>query len=253
MTHPVARYVPLLIDGDLDGLLELFGNVPRVNDPRLGWVEGPRFELFVATSYEGLSLRQASVEHLTTTSTALGAVEECVLSLVREGRTVRLPVAVAAVIASDVLTSLHIYHSMLPLMGAHAIRGPILPALPGIVLPDVVARYHERLAVGDVAGTLEQFDPAGVVREPTGEAYRHRGAAEMLRFYGRLLASGGISVERCALTDDGISCALEYNLTAWGSLFVPHQAGIAVYERAPTGLLAAVRLYDDFDRPTVTA
>jgi SnoaL-like protein len=253
VTHPVARYVPLLIDGDLDGLLELFGNVPRVNDPRLGWVEGPTFELFVATSHEGLSVRQAHVEHLTTTSTALGAVEECVLSLVREGRTVRLPVAVAAVIASDVLTSLHIYHSMLPLMGAHAIRGSILPARPGIGLPEVVARYLERVAAGDVTGTLEQFEAAGVVREPTGEDYEHRGTAELMRFYGRLLASGGISVERCALTDDGTSCALEYNLTALGSILVPHQAGIAVFERAPTGLLAAVRLYDDFERPTATA
>lgn len=253
MTHPVARYVPLLIDGDLDGLLELFGNVPRVNDPRLGWVEGPTFELFVAASYEGLSVRQARVEHLATTSTALGAVEECVLSLVREGRTVRLPVAVAAVIASDVLTSLHIYHSMQPLMGAHAVRGPILPALPAIRLPPVVERYHERLGVGDVAGTLKQFDGAGVVREPAGEAYEHRGAADLLRFYGRLLASGGISVERCSATDDGTSCALEYNLTAWGGILVPHQAGIAVYQRARTGLLAAVRLYDDFERPTAAA
>lgn len=253
MTHPVARYVPLLIEGDLDGLLELFGDVPRVNDPRLGWVEGPRFEPFVAASSEGLSLRQARVEHLATTSTALGAVEECVLSLVREGRTVRLPVAVAAVIASGFLTSLHIYHSMLPLMGAHAIRGPILPARPGIGLRGVVERYHERLAAGDVAGTVEQFDAAGVVREPTGEAYEHRGTAALVRFYGRLLASGGISVERCSLTDDGNSCALEYNLTAWGSILVPHQAGIAVYERAATGLLAAVRLYDDIERPTPPA
>ena len=249
MTHPVARYVPLLIDGDLNGLLALFGDVPRVNDPRLGWVEGPRFELFVAASCEGLSLRQAKVEHRTTTSTALGAVEECVLSLVRRGRTVRLPVAVAAVIASDVLTSLHIYHSMLPLMGAHAIRVPILPARPAIGLPLVVERYHEELAAGDVPGTLRQLDAAAVVREPSGEADEHRGTAELRRFYGRILATGGISVEHCSLTDDGVSCALEYNLTAWGRFLVPRQAGIAVYERAPTGLLAAVRLYDDFEPP----
>ena len=184
MTHPVSRYVPLLIEGDLEGLLDLFGNAPRINDPRLGWVEGPGFELFVAASFDGLSERQARVEHLTTTSTALGAVEECILSLVRRGRRVRLPVAIAAVIASEVLTSIHIYHSMWPLMGAHAIRAPILPALAGDRLPEVVERYHELLAAGDARGMLAQFEGDGLVREPTGESARAPGperAAALLR------------------------------------------------------------------------
>jgi hypothetical protein len=197
VTHPLSRYVPLLIDGDLEGLLDLFGNTPRINDPRLGWVEGAAFELFVAASSEGLAERQARVEHLTTTSTARGAVEECILSLVR----------------------------------------------------GVVGRYHERLAVADLGGTVAQFEAAGAVREPAGERLVHRGRVELQRFYGRLLARGGISVERCSLTDDGSSCALEYNLTTWGDSFLPHQAGIAVYERARSGFLAAVRLYDDIERP----
>jgi hypothetical protein len=247
--HPVSRYVPLLIDGDLEGLLDLFGNAPRINDPRLGWVEGERFEPFVAAAFDGLAERRARVEHLTTTSTALGAVEECVLSLVRRGETVRLPVAIAAVIASDVLTSIHIYHSMRPLMGAHAIRPPILPARPGLKLPDVIERYHERLAVGDAPGVLEQFDARGLLREPTGERDLHQGKEALLRFFGGLFESGAISVERCSVTDDGTSCALEYNLTGWGGVLLPHQAGIAVYERTRTGLLGAVRLYDDVKRP----
>jgi hypothetical protein len=248
MTHPVSRYIPLLIDGDLEGLLDLFGNVPRINDPRLGWVEGEAFELFVATSAEGLGEREAHVEHLTTTSTPLGAVEECIVSLRRRGETVRLPVAIAAVIASDTLTSIQIYHSMWPLMGAHGVRPPILPAHMEIVLPDVVGRYHETLAAGDVSGTLAQFEGEGRLHEPNGATRVHRGTIELRRFFGGLLERGGMSVERCSLTDDGSSCALEYNLTEWGDSFLPHQAGIAVYERARSGLLAAVRLYDDFER-----
>lgn len=247
--HPVSRYVPLLIEGDLDGLLELFGNAPRVNDPRLGWIEEASFDLFVAASSEGLIERHARVEHLTTTSSAMGAVEECVLTLVRRGRTVRLPVAIAAVIASDVLTSIRIYHSMYPLMGAHAIRAPILPGLPGIELPDVVERLHDRLETGELEGVIEQFAPGGLVREPTSERDVHRGSHELERFFGRLFVRGGVSVESCSLTDDGTSCALEYNLTACGNTPLPHQAGLAVCERAPTGLLAALRLYDDVDRP----
>jgi len=120
-THPLSRYVPLLIDGDLEGLLDLFGNAPR-------------------TTIHG-----------------------------RRGETVRLPVAIAAVIASDVLTSIHIYHSMWPLMGAHAVRSSILPALSRIRLPAVVERYHEMLAVGDVPGVLELPHQAGIaVHERSG-------------------------------------------------------------------------------------
>jgi hypothetical protein len=33
-----------------------------------------------------------------------------------------------------------------------------------------------------------------------------------------------------------------------GDSWLPHQAGIAVYERARSGLRAAVRLYDDIER-----
>jgi hypothetical protein len=249
MTHPVSRYVPMLIAGDLQGLLDLFGDAPRINDPRLGWIEGLAFAPFVAASSDGLVERQARVEHLTTTSTALRAVEECVLSLVRRGERVRLPVAIAAVVGANALTSIHVYHSMWPLMGAHAIRSPFLPALAEIVLPNVVERYHEKLAAGDVPGVLAEFDPEGTVREPTGADRLHRGQRELRQFFESLLAHGGISVERCSLTDDGASCALEYNLSAWGDALLPHQAGIAVYDRTPAGVLAAVRLYDDIAPP----
>jgi hypothetical protein len=116
----------------------------------------------------------------------------------------------------------------------------------------VIERYHEMLAAADVPGMLKQFDADGLVREPIGEREVHRGRNELLRFFDRLLASGGMSLERCSLTDDGRACALEYNVTAWGSVLLPHQAGIAVYERTRAGLLAAVRLYDDVERPSVT-
>jgi len=249
MTHPLSRYVPLLIEGNVEGLLDLFGNAPRINDPRLGWIEGQGFEPFVAASANGLGLRQARVEHLATTSSAWGAVEECVLSLVRQGGTVRLPVALSAVVASDILTSVHVYHSMFPLMGAHAIRPPILPARTDLGLPAVLERYHQRLASGDAPGILEQFEGDGLVREPTSEEDTHRGRGQLLHFFDALFETGGVSLERCAFTDDQKSCALEYNITAWGPLLLPHQAGLAVYERAPSGLLSAVRLYDDVERP----
>ena len=51
------------------------------------------------------------------------------------------------------------------------------------------------------------------------------------------------------MTDDGVRCALEYNLVRWGSHDLPPQAGLGVYERGAGGRLAAARIYDDVDRP----
>lgn len=248
MTHPLSRYVPLLIEGDLQGLLDLFREAPRINDPWQGWVDEARFDVFVAASSEGLLRMRARVEHVATTATPQGAVEECVLCLVRRGETVRLPVAIAAAVSANLLTSIHVYHSMQPLTGAHAVRSPILAAQPGLALPPIVARYQQGLTAADVFGLVEQFHEDGLIREPDSEGQVHRGRAGLGRFFSRLVAPGGMSLEGCSLTDDGSSCALEYNLTEWDDLLFPHQAGLAVYERAHGGLLAAVRLYDDIER-----
>jgi SnoaL-like protein len=250
--HPVARYVPLLIAGDVEGLLDLFGDAPRINDPRLGWIEGAMVEAFVVASAEGLSERQARVEHLLTTVTASGAVEECVLSLVRRGAAVRLPVAIAAALSAGVLDSIRIYHSMWPLVGAHFVRRAILPARPDLVLPEVIERSHRSLARGDVAGLLRQFETDGSVHEQGDEPEIHRGPEELRRFFEGLLARGGVDLERCSVTDDGTCCALEYNLTGCGPTRLPRQAGLAVYERgAHSGLLASARVYDDIEKRSV--
>jgi hypothetical protein len=55
------------------------------------------------------------------------------------------------------------------------------------------------------------------------------------------------------VTDDGVRCAVESNVVRWGSHDLPPQAGIAVYERGPDGLLAAARVYDDVEPPVELA
>jgi hypothetical protein len=249
--HPVARYIPLLIAGDERGLRDLFRGPPRVNDPHVGWVQESRFEEFVETSHQGLRERSATVEHVATTATGGGATEECVLHLVRSGDTVALPVAIASDTSADArLDSIRIYHSMLPLLGFHLVRAPVLPVLAAFALPDVVGRYHDCLARGDLSGILEQFAPGGELHEPRGALHVHRGASELRRFFSVLFSNGGgLGLQHCTIANEGASCALEYVVTTWGRSTLPQQAAAAVYERADTGLLAEVRMYDDVDNP----
>ncbi len=65
-------------------------------------------------------------------------------------------------------------------------------------------------------------------------------------FFG---VGGGITLEHCTATEDGTRTALEFNAIRWGSTDMPPQAGIAVYERGPTGRIAEARVYDDVDPP----
>ena len=254
IAHPLARYIPLLIEGDERGLRDLFTGVPRVNDPHLGWVQEARFEEFVEESHQGLRIRKAEVEHVATVASGSVATAECILTMMLAGTTVSIPVAVAGDTADDTrLESVRIYHSMWPLLGFHLVRAPILPVLAALVLPDVIGQYHDCLARGDVSGILRQFAPAGALREAGGAVLVHRGTDALRQFFTALFSNGGgIALQHCAIADDGISCAVESVVTAWGRSPLPHQAAAAVYERADTGLLSEVRIYDDVDRPAFT-
>ena len=88
------------------------------------------------------------------------------------------------------------------------------------------------------------------MRESMGAQSAHRGTAELRSYYRDCFsAGGGIGLQQCAVTDDGVRCVVEYNCVRWGSHAVPPQAGLGVYERGPDGLLAAARIYDDVEAP----
>jgi len=251
ITHPLALYLPLLIKGDYQQLLDLFAGAPLIDDPRLGRIEDiDGFKQFVAGSHQWLTQRRARIEHIAATQTDTRAVEECVLHLVQDGVAIPLPVAIVSDIAQGLLTFARVYHSMWPLLGAHVVRPPLLPNIPYLAMPDVIAHYQKALANGDLEAILRTFEPDGIAREPSGGKYIYRGTMELRRFYGMLFANaGGIPLEHCSVTDDRVRCAVEYNAIQWGRTKLPPQAGVAVYERGRSGLLAAARIYDDVDPP----
>jgi hypothetical protein len=251
----IAYYEGILAE-EPEALVSSFAGQPRLSDPRVGHVEGTReLRAFVSGMVDWLRERDAVVENVALTRTRTRTVEEVVLHLLKDDEErVELPVAIVADRNPDrTLKTIRIYHSMWPLTGEHAVRPPLLPADPELQAEGIVGDYQRALAEGNLEGIVSTFEPGGYAREPSGGAYLHRGTEGLRTLYEHIFANGGgILLEHCAITDDGVRCAIEYNCARWGVTEIPPQAGVAVYERGTSGLLAAARIYDDVDPPAVS-
>src|SRR5829696_2944235 len=239
-----------------DALIHSFAGRPVLDEPRVGYVEGARqFRAFASGTADWLRERDAVVENVALTRTPTRTVEEVALHLLADnGGRVELPVAIVSDRNPErTLKAIRDYHSMWPLTGEHRVRSPLLPADPDLHAEGTSGDYQRALAAGDLAGIVGTFEPDGYAREPSGGAYLHRGPEALRELYAHLFANGGgIPLEHCTLTDDGTRCAIEYNCVRWGATDIPPQAGVAVYERASSGLLSAARIYDYVDPPAVS-
>jgi hypothetical protein len=245
--HPAEAYLPALLHGDLPALLSLFAADPAVDDPLGGRARGPaEVERLARERYAWLNERAARPERLRTTTTEARAVVEWVVNLRANDQEVGLPVAVVGETApGGALSAVRVYHSLWPLEGQHRLRPPLLPHDPGLRVGDIVADYQRALAAGDVEAIVNTFEPEGYFREPAGGGYVFQGLADLRAFMAGILAAGGIGLEHCTVTDDGVACAIEFNAVAFGQRPITPQAGVAVYERGPSGKLRAARIYDD--------
>jgi limonene-1,2-epoxide hydrolase len=249
-TDPVAQYVKALNSGHTGDLETVWPADLVVYDPRAGEVRGHRhLRRFVRESRSFLEERQARTDTVASTVVGGRAVVELLAHLAEDGRQLAWPVAVVAESPDDRSVVFRTYFSRWAVTGQHHVRPPILK--PGEVHPsDVVGRYQAALDAGDTEATVSAFAADGYFREPAGLNYIHRGAAELRAFFNASFgAGGGIALQHCTVTDDGVRCALEYNCVRWGSHELAPQAGIAVYERSPDGLLAGARVYDDIEAP----
>jgi hypothetical protein len=239
-----------------DALVRSFAAQPVVDDPRVGYVEGvSRLRAFVTGTAEWLGERDAVVDNVALTRSLTRTVEEVVVHLLGDhGGRVELPVAIVSDRNPDrTLKAIRVYHSMWPLTGRHTVRPALLPEDPSLHAEGTPGEYQRALAEGNLGGIVAIFEPDGYAREPSGRAYLHRGAEALREFYVHLFANGGgIPLEHCTLTDDGVRCAIEYNCVRWGVTDIPPQAGVAVYERVSSELLSAARIYDDVEPPDVS-
>lgn len=248
---PVRQYFTALNHGDPGALETVWPGEVVVYDPRAGEIRGHRqLRRFVHQNQGFLAERHARIETVAATCTSGRAVVELLAHLAGDDRReVAWPVAVVAESVDDRSVVFRTYCSQLPVDGRRHLRPSILEPVaddPG----DVVARYQAALSAGDTAAIVETFAPDGYLREPIGPHRTHRGVSALQSFFSSTFsAGGGIGLQPCALTDDGVRCAVEYNCVSWGSHDLPPQAGICVFERGPDGLLAAVRIYDDVEPP----
>ena len=254
--NDAIAYYEGILAGEPDALVRSFAGQPRVDDPRVGHVEGvEELHAFVSGTADWLRERDAVVENVALTHTESRTVEEVVLHLLADdsGR-VELPVAIVSDRNPDrTLKAIRVYHSMWPLTGGHRVREPLLPPDPNIVVPDVVGEYQRALAAGDLEAVLATYEEDAYAREPSGGEYIYRGKEKLREVYSAQFANGGgIPLEHCTLTDDGVRCAIEFNAVRWGVTDKPPQAGVAVYERGSGGLLSGGRMYDDVDPPSVS-
>ncbi len=246
---PVAQYFTALNNGDTRALETVWPGEVVIQDPRAGEIRGHRqLRHFVSQNESWLAERHARIETVASTAAGGRAVVELLAHLAGNGRDLAWPIAVVAESPDDRSVVFRTYCSQWPVDGRRHLRPPVLK--PGQVSAgDVVGRYQAALAAGDAEAIVNTFAPDGYFREPIGPHYIHRGTAELRSFFARCFSAGGITLQHCTVTDDGVRCALEYNCVRWGSHDLPPQAGIAIYERGPDGLLAAARVYDDVEAP----
>ena len=248
---PVAQYLAALNQGDTRVLETVWPGEVVVYDPRAGEVRGHRqLRQFISRNQAWLAEQHARIETVATTVVGSRAVVELLGHLTSNGRETAWPVAVVAESPDDGTVVFRTYCSQWPVDGRRHLRTPILG--PGPVRPgDVVGRYEAALQAGDTEAVVGMFEPDGYFREPIGPHATHRGLSELRSYFTTCFsAGGGISRQNCAMTDDGVRCAVEYNVLRWGRHDLPPQAGLGVFERGPDGLLAAARVYDNVEAPT---
>jgi SnoaL-like domain len=244
---PTESYLPALIAGNMAELVAGFAGEPLLDDPLAGHVAGAvDFQRFAAERRAWLEERSARVEPLRSTRNAQRTVAETLLHLHLPDGFIRLPVAVVGERGEGGwLKAIRVYHSLWPLLGEHRVRPALLKPDPERHLSGAVADYQRALASGDVDAIVNTFESDGYFREPAGGEYLYQGLERLREFMSQILLAGGITLEHCTVTDDGLACAIEFNAVAFGKRPLVPQAGVAVYERGASGRLYGARVYDD--------
>ena len=156
------------------------------------------------------------IETVASTSVGGRAVVECSRTWTATGDEISWPVAVVAESPDERSVVFRTYCSQWPVVGRRTVRPPILDAgrlpsrrcgrpVPGCARRRGHRRDREHLRRGRVPPRA--IGPDRSTAAPTSCARSSPSAS----------AGGGIGLELCSMTDDGVRCAVEYNCVRWGS------------------------------------
>jgi hypothetical protein len=249
--NPASTFLDALARGFTSEVAEHLADEAVIDDPRAGTVTGSEpIHRWLVDEHAWLASLAARVEPVRVTRAGARCAVEWLAHVSAPGGE-QLPVA--AVIELEphgLLRAVRLYHSFWPVEKRHRLRGRVLPARHDLALAPPVGAYQAALAAGDVEAVLACFEPDAYAREPAGEPWVHRGQDGLRALYASFFANGGgIPLEHGGAVDDGVACAVEYTAVRWGRTELPPQAGVAVYVRGASGLLAGARIYDDVEPP----
>ena len=254
--------MPALVSAQADQLVRRLGDRATVDDPIFGRTTGmPALARYLEEVAAWLSKHRGAFDKVAFVTGSDRDVTEGTLSLTFEGRRVHVPLAVVAERRPEREVEMRLYYSTKPIKGTRAVRSPLLPKDDEVAVPVQVAAQLDALSRADIGAVLASFEEGARLRDAAGETHVKTDDGGPLRaFYEKLCvaASGGdsgkagsrgkgIEVLKGARADDGRICALEYTVVRVRGKNVPPQAGLAVYERGETGLLRAVRVYEDVE------
>ncbi len=255
-----------LVSAQADQLVRRLGDRATVDDPIFGRTTGmPALARYLEEVATWLSKHDGAFDQVAFVTGSDRDVTEGTLSLTFEGRRVRVPLAVVAERRPEREVEMRLYYSTKPIKGTRAVRSPLLPKDDEVAVPVQVAAQLDALSRADIDAVLASFEDGARLRDAAGETHVKSTEGGPLRaYYEKLCAvrneggskdggksstgrGAGIEVLKGARADDGRICALEYTVVRVRGKNVPPQAGLAVYERGETGLLRAVRIYEDID------
>jgi hypothetical protein len=243
-------YLPSLVAAQPEQLARRLGDRATVDDPIFGRASGmPALARYLEEIAAWLTKHGATFDKIASVMGSDRDVTEGALGLTFDGRHVRVPVAVVAERRPEREVELRLYYSTEPIKGTHAIRSPLLPNDDEVAVPPPVAAHLEALERADVAAIVASFENGGTLQDAVGNIYaKQDGGGPLRAFYEKLFSSAGnngVEMLKGARADDGRICALEYTVVRVGGKDVPPQAGLRVYERGESGLLRAMRIYED--------
>jgi hypothetical protein len=236
-------YVPALIEGSLEPLLQRLGARATIEDPILGRAVGlASIEAHLAKCAAWLKSLDAKYERGQFTTGVDRDVTEGLLTATTNRRSFEVPIAVVAERRRSREVEVRVYYSAHAL-GAVAQRAALTAQESSVVLPALVAEHQAALRRGDVQAALACFEEKSVARDAGGAAFgKTEGTLGALH---ERLAMGGWEAQLGGYADDGRTCALEHTLVRVGGKDVAPQAALMVYERGDSGLFRALRMYDD--------